>query len=651
MTKLAKLLIAVAAVSVMTAVSAKTVTIQSPGNTVRAEITDGEHLSLDLFFNDQPVLADSTLGFALQKTPAFGEMTVLSTETKSIDQTWENRFGRNRTVIDRANETTIHLAEKTAPGRKFDLVLRAYDDGFALRYVLLGGEGESFVLSEEKTAFRFAADIECWATDNKKINTSHENIFQKLKISELSADAVYGLPLVATGDFGYAALAEAAVFDWPAAHFRALPKTLSVSVALTPRHDENGLVVGKFPCETPWRVVLLGKSAIDLVNNSGVILNLNPPCQIADTDWIVPGASSWDWWSWSNTDLSTEMFKKKVDFSVEMGWPYTTLDDPWYGINHLKAKPEDKPDILTGSDKFDFDEGIGYAKSKGIGVFLWLHKDDLDACGVEKAFKFFSEQGIVGLKIDFFDREDQEIVEWINATIQMAAKYRLMVNYHGIYQPTGTNRTWPNFVTQEGILGNEYNKFGSQVTPTHATTLPYTRFLLGPGDFTPGGFVNVHPENFEPQPWDATRCAQQMGTRAYALAQCVLYDSPAMTICDCPDNYHGQKGLAMLKNLPAVWDESRALAGEIGEYFVMARRSGDTWYLSAITNEKARTVEIPLDFLPENSVWNGTLYADAPESDTDALALEISEKPFTAGETLTIKMCRDGGFNAIFTRP
>ncbi len=636
------------------------VTIDSPRKLVQGTVAIDETLSLGLTFGGKTVLTDSPLGLTFEEG-AYGPLAVLRTETRQINNTWENRFGRFRVVRDRATEVTIYCQERSAPNRRLTLLLRAYDDGFAFRYVVPGKEDEQYVLTEEKTCFRFDSDLTCWASDNGHLDSSHEAPFGKTTLSRLRPEGIYALPLVATGDFGFAALAEAEVTNWPKAHFRSVPGENAAAVGLTPRKDGRRLAAGSLPLQTPWRVVLLGKTAIDLVNNSGVILNLNPPCAIADTAWIQPGVTSWDWWGHSNQDLTTDTFKEKVDLAAAMGWPYTTLDVPWYGIevdiprqivqfeNEPVRIPKDvQVDILSGSDKVDLDEALRYAKEKGVRVFVWVYSSDLKVRGVEEAFRFYAGKGIAGLKIDFIEREDQEMVEWTCRTIRLAAKYHLLINFHGVFPPSGICRTWPNFLTQEGVLGNEFNKWSAEVTPTHALTLPFTRYLLGHADFTPGGFVNRHSDRFQPQ-GDPKNDAPQMGTRALALAQCVVYDSPLMTMCDTPQHYLDQPGAQMLKNLPARWDKSVALAGEIGEYIVMARQSGETWYLSAMNAGEEKTVEATLDFLPEGTTWAAQLYTDADDSNENAESLAVSRRTFHAGETVSIPMAREGGWNAVLT--
>ena len=246
------------------------------------------------------------------------------------------------------------------------------------------------------------------------------------------------------------------------------------------------------------------------------------------------------------------------------------------------------------------------------------------------------------------DSDCQETVDWLLETVQMAAKHHLMVNYHGMYKPTGLERTWPNQITREGILGNEYNKFSKNITSEHCATLPFTRFLVGPGDFTPGGFINVQPENFSTQKKLQTPPCKEMGTRAHALAMCLITDSPILTICDMFKNYRNQPGSAFLKNLPAVWDETVAIDGEIGKYYLVTRRTGNVWYAAAITNEKGRDLTLSCKFLPEGKEYTAELYSDTPESAKEATKIAVTSQKVKSGDTLKIKMVRNGGWCVVF---
>lgn len=633
------------------ALYAETCVVTSPQELVRVKIDAGKKLSWSVSFDKKTVLKPSRLGLAFKDQAPLGEVKIVNTKTEMINKTWNNRFSKKSVYVDRCLETVIDLEEVSAPNRKLSIIVRAYDDGLAFRYVIPKQKGfDNFVLTEDLTEFTFSGDWDCWPSDQKKFNTSQEKHFPKQKLSEIKKDAFVICPLTIHSEtFGYCALTEADLLDWSGMQFAAAKTANTLKLRLTPRQDGNGLVTGKAPLKSTWRVMLLGKKPVDLINNSGIILNVSTPCVLTDTDWIQPGPSSWDWWSEGNIVLNTDTFKARVDLAAELGWKYTTLDDPWYFNSYNVRKPGVQVDTTKGCGTIDIPEAIRYANSKGIGIFVWMHYKDLITCTREKTFAAYEKWGIKGIKIDFMDSDCQEMVQWLNETVVMCAKHHLMVNYHGMYKPVGFERTYPNQITREGILGNEYNKFSKLVTTEHCATLPFTRYLCGPGDFTPGGFLNVQPENFKTQKKLSIPPCLEQGTRAHALAMCLVVDSPILTICDRPENYKNQPSAELLKNIPAVWDNTTALDGQIGEYYLVCRQAGDKFYAAAITNENARELTLPLSFLKAGQTYTATIYADAPESNKDAEKIDLSTRKVKAGDTLSIKMVRNGGWSAVFT--
>ena len=634
----------------MFAQAGNTFVLSSPSKNVTVNIRDGETLTYDVTLNGKTVLAPSKLGLTFKDQPAFGPMQVQKMTGRDVDETWENRFSKRRIYRDHCKEATIQLVETVGLRRTLTLVVRVYDDGLAFRYMIPEQEHiGDFVLLSDDTQFAFTGDWRCWASDYPSFNSSHENEFPEMKLSGLSEDSHAVCPLVVQGDFGYAALTEAELTRWAGANFAHADGENTLKIRLTPRADGNGCVVRCAPAASPWRVILLGEKPVDLVNNSGIVLNVSAPCVLEDTDWIQTGASSWDWWSEGNIVLNTDTLKERIDLAAEMGWKFTTLDDPWYFNSMFQRKPGLVVDTTRGCGTIALEEAFAYAKSRGIGICLWMHYNDVNYCGREKTFIEYEKWGASGVKIDFMNADDQETVEWIAETTALAAKHRLVVNYHGMYKGTGMERAYPNQITREGILGTEYNKFSTRVTTRHCATLPFTRWLVGPGDFTPGGFLNVQPENFKMQEKLSVPPCMEQGTRAHALAMCLITDSPILTICDAPKHYANQPGLEFLRNIPAVWDETRALDGAVGEYYVVARRSGKTFYASAITNENPREITLKLDFLSPGVTYTAAIYADAPESSEDAAKIQISRQNVTSADTLNLPMVRNGGWNAVFT--
>ena len=253
-------------------------------------------------------------------------------------------------------------------------------------------------------------------------------------------------------------------------------------------------------------------------------------------------------------------------------------------------------------------------------------------------FPLYEKWGIAGVEVDFMDRDDQEMVQWYEKIAAAAAEHHLMVSFHGAYKTSGFDRTYPNQLTREGVLGNEYNKWSDRVTPEHKLTLPFTRYLAGPADFTPGGFLNRQPAQFKTN----VQPTQVQGTRAGQLALFVCYDSPLCQICEGPDQIRDQPGADFLKIVPTVWDETRVLDGAVGEHLVMARQSGDDWYLGAMTDRQPREIPVKLDFL-DGGRWNLKLWQDADDSGEHAEHLAVEEIVVSAGDTITLTLAPAGG--------
>jgi alpha-glucosidase len=332
--------------------------------------------------------------------------------------------------------------------------------------------------------------------------------------------------------------------------------------------------------------------------------------------------------------MDTATLKEYVQLASDMGWPYQLVDWQWYG-------PYDKPTaVITNlNPAVDMAELRRFAKEKDVRLWLWMYWTDVDRNDAYKqAFAVYEKWGIAGIKIDFMDRDDQEMVNWYEKLTKAAAEHHLMINFHGAYKPTGMIRTYPNQVTREGILGNEYNRWSTRVTPEHKLTLPFTRFLAGPADFTPGGFLNRQPGQFRPD----EKAAKVQGTRAAELALFVLYDSPVCCVCDHPSHYQNQPGVDFLKIVPTVWDDTRVLNAAVGEQLVMARRSGDRWFLGAMTDKNARDLSVKLDFLGKGS-WKATIWKDAPDSDTAAEHLLTEERTLSSADVLNLHLAMAGG--------
>lgn len=622
--------------------------LKSPDGRLAIDISDAAGLRYRVECDGHLILQPSQLGLEFQDGTRLGP-TVCVTKTKTArhDRTWENPFGKRRSVRDHWRELRLNLVATNGPQpRQFALIVRAYDDGVAFRYDLPAESGLGhFVLTRELTEFHFVDNYPCWYGEE---SSCAENHYPAATLATIPATHPGGghyqsvLPLLVQTPGCYVAVAESDLLDW-AGLFVTGTGSPVVEAALAPRTDHNGLVVSAVPCQSPWRVLLIGRQPGDLIT-SDLIANLAAPSRLPDTSWVKPGISAWDaWWTGVNPSLpqytgagargDTRSHEEYIDFAAEMGWPYQIVDWFWYQDDPTKWLPHvDLPAVFA------------HARDKHVRLFIWMHSSDLKKVGFEKAFSTVAGWGAAGVKVDFMNSDSQETVEWYAAALAAAAQYHLMVDFHGAYKPTGLARTYPNFITQEGVLGNEYNKLpGAKCTPLHTITLPFTRGLLGPMDFTPGGFLNRSPADFK-----VTYPAEVMGSRARQLAMTVAYLSPLLVLCDSPANYRGQPGIEFFRGLPTVWDDTVVPAAEVGRSLVIARRAGNRWYLAAMNGDAAATLQVPLSFLGHGK-WSLHSFADNPAG-TNYEAIVESRQTVDRHATLPVTLLPAGGFAAVLSR-
>ena len=622
--------------------------LESPDGHLVVEINPHGALTYRVWIDGAPVVKESRLGLKLHDGTELGrDVELAAAERTEADSTWTNFYGKNRTVRDHHRELRLALREKSAGGREFSVVFRAFDNGVAFRYSLpAAAGGKEFRLDEELTEFAFTGDQTCFAGGHDKgtFGGSQEWEFRRRPLSDLPADGVIGLPLLVHTPAAWAAVTEADLVDWSGMWLNRSPDApkpgVTLRARLAPRPDGGGLVRATLPHDSPWRVLMIGREPGRLIE-SDLVLNLATPSQIADASWIKPGMMAWDhWWS-GDTIMDTATIKSYIQLAADLGWPYELIDWQWYG---KPAEPDS--DILRVTPTLDLDEVRRFAAERHVRLWVSLHWTDVERNDAYlQAFALYEKWGLAGVKIDFMDRDDQEMVNWYWKITRAAAAHHLMVNFHGAFKPTGLNRTWPNQITREGVLGNEYNKWSTRVTAEHKVTLPFTRYLAGPGDFTPGGFLNRSAARFQTK----VKPTQVQGTRAAQLALFVAYDSPICCVCEHPDNLRGQPGVDFLKVVPTVWDETRVLSGAVAEHLVLTRRSGGDWYLGALTNGNARQIPVRLDFLGAGR-WKLRWWHDAPDSGDEAEHLAIEERTVMAKDTLDLRMAPAGGAVARFTR-
>jgi alpha-glucosidase len=638
----------------MPAYAASPYTVVSPDHRTRIELTaaDGK-LAYTVIRDGVTVIAQSPLGLNTNQGALDGTtLSVTGAENKTVDETWRPVAGKAASVADRYSQVELQLAGKDKPV-KVNLVARAYDDGVAFRYVLPRQQIADLGINGEETRFDFPADYRCWGFNPGRFDSSHEGEFDPVPASAIRPHHTFDAPLVCkTGNKKTTfAIAEADKRGYAGAYYSGRGDGgLGVAVVLAPHYEGDVQVPGPAvrtnladaPLATPWRVVMVADTPGGLTASS-LIATLGSPSTIADTSWIKPGKASWDWWNgWAvdmpGAGINTATYKAYTDFAASLGLQYILIDEGWYEGSSEKPLPSN---ALKPVPAMDMQAIIAHAQEKGIGVWVWLQWKQLDR-QMDDAFALYESWGIKGVKVDFMDRTDQDMVAFYHKILSKAAQHHLMVDLHGAYPPDGLTRTYPNYMTQEGVMGAEYNKWSARVTATHNVTLPFTRMILGPIDYTPGGFRSLPAKDFMAQRRNVKPFVQT--TRGQAVAMYVVFDSPFGMVADSPDAYRNADGTwadgaKFIGGVPTTWDETRVLDGDIGQYIVTARRKGSTWYIGAMTNESGRTVDVPLDFLAPGAGYSAEILEDG--KDRNHLAARSAR--VTNKTRLKLKLAGSGG--------
>ncbi|HOW86249.1 MAG TPA: glycoside hydrolase family 97 protein [Candidatus Aminicenantes bacterium] len=607
----------------------------------------GERLYYRVTYKGAPVLADSPLGLDLAGGPALDHgLEVVSTDRRSNDATWENAFGARRTVPDRYNELAIRLREKNPPHRLLDVVLRAYDEGVAFRYILPKQEALSDVaIAAETTGFYFAGTASAFAQNLGRWDTSNEGEYLRTPLADIKPASLVHVPLlVEMPEAGlWAALLKADLTDYAGMYVggvAGVPNALTARLAVAPRRRLDRPVVGATPLTTPWRVLMVGPDPARFIEHNYLVLDLSAPCALADTSWIKPGKAAWDWWSGSyatgvpfKPGMNTATMKHYIDFAARHKLEYMLVDAGWAPLSQ-DGRIED---ILRFRPEVDVPAIIAYGRSKGVATLLWVEWQALDRV-MDEALALFEKWGAAGIKVDYMNRDDQDMVNYYQKVVKKAAEHRLTVDFHGAYKPTGLRRAYPNLLTREGVMGLEYSKWSDRITPTHDVTIPFTRMLAGPMDFTPGAMRNAARGKFEAR--DVAPMAQ--GTRAHQLAMYVVYESPLVMVSDYPEACEGQPGLEFIEKVPVVWDDTKVLAGKPAKFVAIARRSGDGWWIGAMADWDGRALDLPLDFLGAGA-YEATVFADGPGAAEDGTSLDVSRRTVGAGDRLALRLAPGGG--------
>jgi alpha-glucosidase len=574
---------------------------------------------------DRLIVADSCLGFDLKDGEPLAEgFRVVDTRRSNHDETWQPVYGERSEIRDHYNQLEMDLVDSQTPPRRVTLRFRAYDEGIAFCYDFPKQDGlGGFVVTGERTQFVFPKDYACWPV------YSAQGVYSLTRLSKVKPNCERPL-VVRQADDVYVAVGEARLVDF--ARMRLQPDSSAPNALKAHLASE---VKCSAPTTTPWRFVMVGDSPGKLLEQNYLLLNLNDPCAIADTSWIKPGKVI------REVTLTTVGGKACVDFAVKNGLQYVEFDAGWYGHEYDDASDATTVtvDPKRSPGPLDLQEVVRYGEERGIGIIVYVNRRALEK-QLDEVLPLLRKWGIKGVKYGFVRVGSQQWTTWLHDAIRKAADHQLMIDIHDEYRPTGYERTYPNLMTQEGIGGDETSPSNEQTL-----TIAFTRMLCGAGDNTICYYDGRVAKN---------------ASHAYQLAKAVCLYSPLQFVFwyDRPSSSPGKKGgaggqrgnigdepeLEFFKYVPAAWDETRVVHGRIGEYAVIARRSGEEWFVGAMNDSQGRTLKLPLEFLDEGKKYTAHRYSDDPTVETRT-HVRIDRVEVDASKTLEVKLaprCGEG---------
>ena len=648
--------------------SAKDYTLTSPDRELVVVVSVGERVEYTVAHNGDVLLDRSPLSMTLADGTAWGvNPRLLKAATRSVDEVIAAPVYKRKEVLDRYNELQM-----TFRGN-YRITFRAYDDGVAYRFT--STSKKPFQVKSEEAVFNFPADWTAYipyiredrtADFESQFFNSFENTYTHDKLSNWDKRKYAFLPLLVEGANGKkVCIGEADLMNYPGMYlytaggtalqgvFAPYPAKMEqgghnrLQMVVTERED----YIAAFDRGTdfPWRYLVISEQDHELAD-SDMVYRLATPQADMDFSWVKPGKVAWDWWNdWNlygvdfRAGINNDTYKYYIDFAARQGIEYVILDEGW-AVN-LQA------DLMQVIPEIDLPMLADYAESKGVGLILWAGYYAFDR-DMENVCRHYADMGIKGFKVDFMDRDDQMMVDFHRRAAEMAAKYKLLIDFHGTYKPTGLHRTYPNVINYEGVHGLEQLKWGGTHVDqvTYDVTIPFVRMVAGPMDYTQGAMRNATRGNYRP----VNSEAMSQGTRCHQLAEYVVFESPLNMLCDSPSNYEQEEECTdFITGIPTVWDETVALDGRVGEYVIIARRSGDTWYVGALNNWDAREVTIDLSaFLAEGS-YDIEAFQDGINA--DRAARDYRKENFTLtcdpmSMKFGVKLAPGGGWAAKITK-
>jgi alpha-glucosidase len=637
----------------------KALQVTSPDGHITLSVVPGAKLEWSVKHRGQQIVAPSVIGMTMQNGEVLGDNPkIASSKMERVKKEIAAINYKKAVIPDEYNQLTIRFKGD------FGVLFRAYNDGVAYR--LFTSRKEDLTIKKEHVNFNFTEDHKAFIPFVRDLRgkeiyiNSFEALYKEINISKVNTDTLAFLPLlVDVGNGKKAVILEADLEDYPGMFITLNQQTnrgLIGEFAPYPLEEVQGgfnkmnLMVSKradYIAKTrgtrsfPWRVVVISEKDKDLLNND-IVQKLAAPPRIADVSWIKPGKVAWDWWNnWniSHVDfkagINTPTYKHYIDFAAANKLEYIVMDEGW----------SESTDMTKVSPKIDLDEIVSYGKQKNVGVILWATWYALTK-QMDAVFEKYSNMGVKGFKIDFLDRDDQKMVASTYEIAEKAAKYKLMIDLHGMYKPTGLQRTYPNVVGFEGVKGLENTKWARDDVPRYDVSIPFIRMVAGPMYYTPGAMKNANKANFRA----VHASPMSQGTRCHQLAMYVMYEEPVKMLSDNPTIYmKEQECTDFIAQFPTTFDETVALDGKVGEYAALARRKADTWYVGAMSNWDARELTLNFSFLPAGT-YEAEVFKDGINADREATDYKREVFKIDSGDRVKIQLSTGGGWAAILRK-
>lgn len=627
------------------AATAQENTLNSPDGSINLTVNFDEELTWEVSVNGKQVIMPSKIGMELtgDNFPEEKDRIKKVKREEVSDIVRPVVPHKNSAIAERYNEMSIRFKSD------FTLVFRAYNDGVAYRFVT-DFKGNVIVLGEQ-SEINFPPNTAGMLPIEDSFMSHNERSYIKTGLDTINNNNLMSLPALFSSNGYNVLVTETALENYPGMWLRGEgPFSLKASFPYYPGEeklegDRNLKVLSRrdFLAETagerayPWRVFLISGTDAGLIESNLTYL-LSGECRLDDTEWIKPGKVAWDWWNnWNiygvdfKAGVNNKTYEYYIDFAAENGIEYVILDEGWYRLG----------DVLDVVPEIDIEHLCSYAESKGVGIILWVVWNTFEA-KLDRALAQFEEWGVKGIKVDFMQRDDQVLVDYYWRVAEKAANHKMLVDFHGSYKPAGLRRSYPNVITREGLKGLEHCKWSSDITPDHNLTIPFIRMVAGPMDYTPGAMVNHDSINFHPM---YTRPAS-MGTRAHQMALYVAYESPLQMLADSPVNYRKEQECTdFITKVPVTWDETKVLEAKTGDYLVIARRSGDDWFVGAMTDWTARDFDLDLSFL-DDADYEAVIFSDGINATRNSQDYKKSKQILKPGEKIRIQMAPGGGWVA-----